>query len=218
MRSSILAFCIAAAVSSAALAAGQTSTNPSTGAAATAPGTSGDTGTSSKMGGSMHGYGSNAASNQPLSTETFVQRAAQDGMAEVALGKLALDKSKNEDVRSFAQKMVTDHTQANNELKDLAKKKNLDVPKDTDQRHEKVIAELKKKSAADFDSAFAQHMATAHDRAVSLFRSASTSSSIDPDLRAFATKTLTTLEQHDRLAAQLNANVGSGTASTDHTH
>jgi len=210
---SILAFCIAAAVSSAALAAGQTATtNSPTGAATTTPSTSGDMSKDSKM------HGSSTSSNQPVSTEMFVQKAAQAGMAEVELGKLALDKSKNEDVRSFAQKMVTDHTQANNELKDLAKKKNLDVPKDTDQRHEKVIAELKKKSAADFDRAFAQHMAKDHDQAVSLFRSASNSSSIDPDIRAFATKTLTTLQEHERLAAQLNASVGSGTASMDHNH
>ena len=142
---------------------------------------------------------------------TFVKTAALDGMTEVELGKLAASKSSTSDVKRFAQKMVQDHEQANQQLTAIARSKGLAVPTKLDAKHEAMVQELSAKSGAAFDSAYASHMAKAHTKAVALFEAASQSS--DSDLAAFAKKTLPTLQQHEQLANNLNASVETRTAS-----
>jgi putative membrane protein len=143
--------------------------------------------------------------------ETFVKTAAEDGMAEVGLAKLALKKSSNNEVKQFAQKMEQDHEQANDQLSSIAKSKGLDIPKKLDAKHEAMMKSLSAKSGAAFDSAYAEHMAKDHAKAVALFESASKSS--DPELAAFAKKTLPTLQEHKQLADNLHSSVGTRTAS-----
>jgi putative membrane protein len=142
---------------------------------------------------------------------TFVKTAAQDGMTEVELGKLALSKSSNNEVKQFAQKMVQDHGQADQELASLAKSKGLTVPTKLDAKHEAMVKTLSAKSGAAFDSAYAKGMAKGHTKAVALFEAASKSS--DPDMAAFAKKTLPTLQEHEQLAENLRASVATRTAS-----
>ena len=142
---------------------------------------------------------------------TFVKTAALDGMTEVELGKLAASKSSTSDVKKFAQKMVQDHEQANQQLTAIARAKGLAVPTKLDAKHEAMVKELSSKSGAAFDSAYASHMAKAHTKAVALFEAASQSS--DSDLAAFAKKTLPTLQEHQQLANNLNASVEMRTAS-----
>ena len=143
---------------------------------------------------------------------TFVKTAAQDGMTEVELGKLALSKSSNNDVKQFAQKMVQDHGQADQQLATLARSKGLTVPTKLDAQHEAMIKTLSAKSGAAFDSSYADHMAKGHTKAVALFEAASQSS--DAELAAFATQTLPTLQQHEQLADNLRASVATRTASS----
>lgn len=143
--------------------------------------------------------------------QTFVETAAQDGMMEVDLAKLALKKSSNNDVKQFAQKMEQDHEQANDQLSSIAKSKGLTVPEKLDAKHEAMLKSLSAKSGKAFDQAYAEHMAKDHSKAVALFKGASQSS--DADLAAFAKKTLPTLEEHKQLADNLNASVGTRTAS-----
>lgn len=142
---------------------------------------------------------------------TFVKTAALDGMTEVELGKLAASKSSTSDVKRFAQKMVQDHEQANQQLTAVARSKGLPVPTKLDAKHEAMVQALSAKSGAAFDSAYASHMAKAHTKAVALFEAASQSS--DPDVAAFAKKTLPTLQEHEQLANNLNASVETRTAS-----
>jgi putative membrane protein len=142
---------------------------------------------------------------------TFVKTAAQDGMTEVELGKLALSKSSNDEVKQFAQKMVQDHGQADQQLASLAQSKGLTVPTKLDAKHAAMVKMLSAKSGAAFDSAYAKHMAKGHTQAVALFEAASKSS--DPDLAAFAQKTLPTLQEHEQLAENLRASVATRTAS-----
>jgi putative membrane protein len=154
---------------------------------------------------------------EPLTSASFVEKAAVGGMTEVQASKLALQKSSNEDVKSFANHMVTDHTQANNELKSIAGSKNLTVPTDLDAKHKAAIAKLSSKSGAEFDRAYAEQMSKDHDKTVALFKNASTASGVDTNLQAFAKKTLPTLEKHDQLAMQLNSSVDKGTAASNTT-
>jgi putative membrane protein len=154
-----------------------------------------------------------AAATAGATPATFVKTAAQDGMTEVALGKLALSKSSNNDVKQFAQKMVQDHGQADQQLASLAQSKGLTVPTTLDAKHAAMVKALGAKSGAAFDSSYAAHMAKGHTKAVALFQAASKSS--DPDVAAFAQKTLPTLQEHKQLADNLRASVGTRTASAE---
>jgi putative membrane protein len=161
------------------------------------------------MQGSMHS-GSDAQTGRPDDPTAFVKAAAQDGMTEVELGKLAMDKSNNPAVKQFAQKMVQDHGAANAELSRIAKKKSLKVPAGLDEEHQGMVKKLAAKSGAAFDADYAKDMAMDHTQAVSLFQSEAKSS--DPELATFAKKTLPTLQEHKRLADSLNASVATPTA------
>jgi len=152
-----------------------------------------------------------AATTAGATPESFVKAAAEDGMAEVGLAKLALKKSSNNEVKQFAQKMEQDHEQANEQLSSIAKSKGLTVPKKLDVKHEAMMKSLSAKSGAAFDSAYAEHMAKDHSKAVALFEGASKSS--DPELSAFAKKTLPTLQEHKQLADNLRSSVGTRTAA-----
>ncbi len=142
---------------------------------------------------------------------SFVAHAAQDGMTEVELAKLALKKSSNDEVKQVAQKMQQDHSQANDQLASIAKSKGISLPTKLDAKHATMVKSLSAKSGAAFDSAYAEHMAKDHAKAVALFEGASKSS--DPDLAAFAQKTLPTLEEHKKLADNLRTSTSTRTAS-----
>ena len=131
----------------------------------------------------------------------FVENAAMSGMAEVELGRLALLKSRDENVREFAQRMVTDHTKANQELTTIASAKGITPPKNLDAEHQSHLKMLREKSGADFDRAYSEHMKMDHSKAVSLFEGASRSD--DPAVAGFAKKTLPTLKEHKQLAQKL---------------
>jgi putative membrane protein len=137
----------------------------------------------------------------------FVSKAAQSGMAEVALGKLALDRSKDMRVQQFAERMVADHTKANAELAEIAKTKGIDVPTKLDATHEALVKTMEAKQGTDFDSAYSQHMNMDHSKAVALFESEAKAP--DEDLAGFASKTLPTLQEHKEMAKTLPARKGS---------
>jgi putative membrane protein len=149
----------------------------------------------------------------PESPASFVKRAAQGGMTEVELSKLAMSKSSNGNVKQFAQKMVQDHGKANTELSGIAKAKGLDVPTQLDAEHQGMVKTLGSKSGAAFDSAYAADMAMDHTKAVALFQSATKSS--DAELAGFAKKTLPTLQEHKQMADSLHSSMGGG--ETAHT-
>jgi putative membrane protein len=137
----------------------------------------------------------------------FVKTAAEDGMTEIALAKLAETKSSNSDIKQFAQKMERDHGQANEQLAQLAKSKGLTVPSTLDKKHEAMVTAMSHKSGAAFDASYSEHMAKAHAKAVALFQSAAQSS--DKDLAAFASKILPTLQDHQQMANNLEHEHGS---------
>lgn len=132
---------------------------------------------------------------------TFVKKAAIAGMTEVELGKIALSKSQDPAIRKFAQKMVDDHTKANEQLETIAKSKGIDVPKELDAEHKAMVQALNAKSGAAFDAAYSEAMNMDHARAVALFEGASGSN--DSDLAGFAKKTLPTLNEHKDMAHSL---------------
>jgi len=143
------------------------------------------------------------AESTPPAPSIFVKKAALDGMTEVEAGKVALKKSQDPAIRSFAERMVSDHGRANEELASLAKSKGIAAPKALDAEHKSMLDALKSKSGGEFDHAYAEHMNMDHSKAIALFESASGSN--DPDFAQFARKTLPTLKEHKQLAEQLPA-------------
>ena len=125
----------------------------------------------------------------------FAVDAANGGMAEVALGKLAEGKAVNAKVKEFAAMMVADHTKANDELMALAQSKNITLPQAVSTEKQAVMDELTKKSGNDFDKAYVDQMVDDHKKTISLFEDASKNAK-DADIKAFVDKTLPTLRTH----------------------
>jgi putative membrane protein len=137
------------------------------------------------------------AKGQGLSAEEqlFVKKAAAGGLAEVKLSELAKDRASDAKVKGFASQMVTDHTQANSELKPIADSNKVPVPTKLQGESEVDYKRLEKLSGSKFDVAYIKIMVGDHDKTVSAFEDAS-SKVQNPDLKAFIDKTLPVLRQH----------------------
>jgi len=138
---------------------------------------------------------------------TFVKLASQGALAEMELAQLAEDKTQDPRIQSFAQRMLRDHSAANEELESLARTKGWAVPTALDGRQKATLDKLQAKSGAEFDTAFARQMQDDHAKAVALFESATRSS--DAELASWATKMLPTLKQYQHLADALPTGVAS---------
>ena len=138
--------------------------------------------------------GNTVSSMTTDSPEDFLHEAAQGGMAEVDMGRLAQQKAQSPEVKKFGQMMVTDHSKANEELKGLATKKNIPLPADLG-NHKSSIDKLNGLSGAEFDKAYVQMMVDDHEKDVEEFQKQADSSK-DPEVKAFASKTVPTLKKH----------------------
>ena len=144
--------------------------------------------------------------------QVFAREAAVGGMAEVELGNLASQKASNADVKQFGARMASDHAKANDELKQWASSKNVTLPTELDAKHKATADRLSKLSGDAFDKAYMHDMVRDHEEDVAAFKRASTSGK-DPDLKAWAAKTLPTLEDHLKNAQDVAAKVGAAGAS-----
>lgn len=162
-------------------------------------------GTSPAAGGSK--ASTSAASKTAANPDrAFVEKAAMGGMAEVELGNLAQQKASSDEVKQFAMRMVQDHGRANDDLKQVASSKGIDLPTALDRKHKGDVERLGKMSGAQFDRAYMSHMVDDHKKDVADFKRAAGSAK-DPEVRSFAAKTLPTLEEHLKLAQQTDAAV-----------
>jgi putative membrane protein len=125
----------------------------------------------------------------------FAVEAANGGMAEVALSKIAAEKATDPKVKAFAKQMVTDHSKANEELKTLATSKNITLPSAPNEEKQKAAADLGSKSGSDFDKAYISQMKKDHDQTVKLFEDAQKEVK-DTELKAFIDKTLPVIKAH----------------------
>jgi putative membrane protein len=139
--------------------------------------------------------------------QTFVMEAAKGGMAEVELGKIASEKGSSPEVKSFGQRMVDDHGRAGEELKTLARNKGITLPADIDAKDKALRDRLLKLSGDGFNRAYMAAMLDDHRKDVDAFRIEARSGK-DPDVKAWAAKTLPTLTEHLKLAQSTNKAVG----------
>jgi putative membrane protein len=132
----------------------------------------------------------------------FVKSAAEGGMAEVELSKIA-EKSENPEVKRFAEQMVRDHSAANADLTSTAVGLGAEMPKTLDTEHQKIRDRLRTMHGAAFDRQYMQVMVEDHDQAAKLFRQES-GLAHNPELKQFAQKTLPIIEQHQKMAVALS--------------
>jgi len=150
------------------------------------------------------GQGSNQSQTNRMkqsADQAFAMKAMQGGMAEVELGRLATQKASSDDVKKFGQQMVDDHTKANDELKSIVSSKGVTAPSMADSKSESMKTKLSGLSGAAFDKAYMQDMVSDHRKDVAEFEKEANSGT-DPELKAFAAKTLPTLRQHLQMAEQ----------------
>jgi len=125
----------------------------------------------------------------------FATKAAVGGMAEVALGKLALEKSSNAKIKEFANMMVNDHGKANADLMAIAKTKNITLPAVVDDEHQKKMDDLKLKKGADFDKAYVDAMVDGHEKTLTLMQDEAKNGT-DSVLKTFAAHTAPIVQTH----------------------
>lgn len=121
--------------------------------------------------------------------------AAETDLEEIDLGKLALTKSANGDVKSLAQMMIDQHTKSAAETKKLAEAKNISLPASTTEDGKEAFNDLNKKTGADFDKKYAQMMVDGHEKAISKMEKAADKAN-DPEIRAWAANMIPTLQTH----------------------
>lgn len=142
----------------------------------------------------------------------FMKTAAEGGLAEVELGHLAADKAATTQVKQFGDRMVRDHSEANEKLKDIAQGLGVSVP---DHMSAMDYAEKTKLSAIlgdHFDRSYMDDMLKDHRQDIAEFRREAHTGQ-NPEVKAFAAKTLPILEEHLRLAERVNRDVTRQTSS-----
>lgn len=149
------------------------------------------------------------ATGKPVSStdETFMMNTAKAGMAEVELGKLAVQNAASDQVKKFGQKMVDDHSRKNDELKALAASKNVVLPSEVDAQDKAMRDKMAAMKGETFDREYMTMMVAGHRKVVESFR-AEVVSGQDADLKAWVEKTLPGVEEHLRLAQDTTRAVG----------
>lgn len=136
---------------------------------------------------------------------TFLRKAAVGGIMEVEAAKIAMKNASNQKVKDFAAKMLTDHTQANKELKALATDKKIITPDALPAEDQIHLDEMKKMTGASFDKHYMDMMVTDHQKTISLFKDGMENK--DAKLKEWAGKTLTIIEGHDQAAKEIVTNL-----------
>src|SRR5690606_1750943 len=115
----------------------------------------------------------------------FAVEAADASLAEIELGKLAMEKATDQRIKDFAQRMVSDHQKANNELSAIATNLNITLPPVVSEDHVDKQRKLRDKSGEAFEEEYIDIMVKDHDRTVSMFEDAA-SDAMNTDLQTFA--------------------------------
>jgi putative membrane protein len=138
----------------------------------------------------------------------FAMEVAQNGIAEIAYARLAARNAQSADVKRFAQRVITDHTKVGNELKQIATGKGITLPADMKEEQKATLTRLTALKGAEFDREFMTIMAENHDKSVTTFKEVARDST-DTDFKAFAAKTLPTLEGHQKMAHDIHGKLTS---------
>ena len=125
----------------------------------------------------------------------FIKQAADGGMAEVELGKIAEKNGQRDDVKKFGEQMVTDHGKANDNLKSVASQLGVTVPDQVSSKHQSKIDLLSKQTGDAFDSAYIKDMVADHQKDIAEFEKAR-SQVTNEDLKKFIDDTVPVMKHH----------------------
>jgi putative membrane protein len=146
--------------------------------------------------------------------QKFMMMAAMGGMAEVQLGQLALQKTSNDQVRQFAQRMVDDHTKANNDLMQIAQSKGVTLPTTPDPKDASLMTRLQGLSGAEFDRVYIREAGVKdHERTAKLLEKETNKNNADADVKGWASRTLPTVQDHLRMARDLQNMMRGGSSN-----
>jgi putative membrane protein len=154
----------------------------------------------------------NAPAQNALMDKAFVKKALQGGMAEVQLGQLTLQKSNNDQVKQFAQRMIDDHTKLGEQMKPVAQQLGVSEPNDISKKDKSTMAKLQALSGPAYDQAYIKDMIKDHKQDLSEFQTEA-SSGQDPTLKDAANQGIKVIAQHLQMIQQIakdqNVNVAS---------
>lgn len=170
----------------------ETTTDAAVGAATTPDATAGTEG--------------DAVTMTDMNDPTFLATAASANMLEIEAGKLAVQNAANAEVKSYGQMMIDHHTRANQELKEVAKQLNTELPTTLLLPHQAMLDKVKGKTGAAFDEDFMDMMETSHKQTIAMF-AAKANSAENPSVAAYATKTLPVLRTHLEAATRIEDTV-----------
>lgn len=139
----------------------------------------------------------------------FMNDAAPGGLAEVQLGRLAVEKAASAEVKQFAQQMIEDHTKAGEKLKKLAAQKKVTLPPEVMPKAKQTKEKLTKLQDPDFDREYVKAMVELHEKDVAAF-TAFAKSATDADVREFAAETLPTLKHHLEMIRDIARSMNGG--------
>lgn len=125
----------------------------------------------------------------------FIMKAANGGMTEVEVGKVAQEKGASSDVKDFGARMVKDHSKINDQLKDVASKMGVTVPDKVNAAHQAMIDKLSAKSGAEFDTAYVKMMVKDHEKDIAEFEKADKEVS-NADLKKFIEDSVPVMKDH----------------------
>jgi putative membrane protein len=136
-----------------------------------------------------------AAKGAPMTDQKFLDMAAQTDMLEAHLGQMAADQAAGQEVKDYANMLVTDHTADYQQLTALAAKDGLNIPKGLDAAHDKMIAPFEKLKGVAFDSRYIHEMIAGHTEAIGVYTRESADAQ-NADVKAYAGATLPALQKH----------------------
>ena len=147
--------------------------------------------------------GSTPTSSQDYSERAFISKAMEGGIAEVQLGQLAQEKSQSNDVKQFAQKMVSDHGQMGDKwFKPVALQMGISEPKGPSKKDKKALEKLQGLSGQDFDREYITMMVKDHQKDLKEFKDEANVAQ-DPNVKQIADKGSQVIEQHLQLIQQI---------------
>jgi putative membrane protein len=141
----------------------------------------------------------------------FITKAAQSDQTEIQTSQLALKRSQNQEVRSFAERMIQEHTTSSQQLTPIAQKKGFTPPKDIGKENKALLTKLSNLKGTDFDRAYMQGQVQAHSKTLANYQNYLKQGQ-DPDLTAFASQFAPIVADHLQMAQSMAK--GSGTTGS----
>ena len=145
--------------------------------------------------------------------QSAMKQLAQGNVNEIAAGKMAADKAQSPDVKKFAQKMVDDHGKMLQDLKTLAKKKDVNLPESTSVKDMAQGKLMERKSGAEFDKEFMEHMVKDHEKTLQEVKNVAAKAK-DPEFKAAVQQAAGKIQEHLQLAQRLSKSAAAGSSSS----